>query len=345
MDITPKDFPYIPSNLKLVTEDDSNALGGTVGGLGSTPVAAVGDAINNDGTVNAENLTGAAPIGTVDIAARGWGQSCVFTLDGSAPSTTVNWSSGYLTSADGTSYAIDAGTTGVMAAKTYIYFYPDNSATTFQTTTTYTVAVGAGKVMVGVAQNGTVEATFLVFEGGELNINGSNIATGSLTAAELADLTITGIKIAAAAITAAKIQAGTITANEIAAGTITANEIAANTITANEILANTITANELATALIYAGSIEIDTAGNIRSGQTAYETGTGWFIGNAGGTAKISIGSADSYLKWDGTNIILKGSFDVGDGGLINTSSYTVANLPVVPTTAGFSPPTANESG
>ena len=107
-------------------------------------------------------------------------------------------------------------------------------------------------------------------------------------------------------------------------------------IDASNIVANSITGNELSGSIVYAGSIQVDTSGNIRSGQTAYETGTGWFIGNSGGTAKISIGTSTNYLKFDGTTLKIKGSFDVGTSGIINNSVYTVSNLPISPTSVGF---------
>src|SRR3990167_5321706 len=129
-----------------------------------------------------------------------------------------------------------------MSAATYIYLDIAISTTAYQTTTTAATAVGAGKVLVAKAEDGSSEPTFQVFGG----IGGANFD-----------------------------------ANSIAAGSITANEIAANTITANE----------LSTSILYAGSIEIDATGNVRSGQTSYNEGTGWWIGNQGGTPKFSIGS------------------------------------------------------
>lgn len=83
---------------------------------------------------------------------------------------------------------------------------------------------------------------------------------------------------------------------------------------------------------------------NIRGGQTDYNTGTGYFIGLSSGDYKLSLGSSDgNYLTWDGTYLRIKGSFDVGTGGIINNSVYTVANLPVSPTTIGFNSPSNYE--
>lgn len=129
-------------------------------------------------------------IGTLNIAARGWTQTSVFSV---TDADTVAWGAGTFTSADGTSYAIDAGNTGNMTVATYIYLDIAVSTTAYQTTTTAATAVGAGKVLITKAQNGTGEATFQVFGGiGGQNIDAANIVTGSITTNEIAASTITG---------------------------------------------------------------------------------------------------------------------------------------------------------
>ena len=83
---------------------------------------------------------------------------------------------------------------------------------------------------------------------------------------------------------------------------------------------------------------------NVKGGQTDYNTGTGYFLGLSAGDFKFSIGDqSTNYMTWDGTYLRLKGSFDVGDGGLINNSSYTVANLPIASTSTSFLVPSAYE--
>lgn len=83
---------------------------------------------------------------------------------------------------------------------------------------------------------------------------------------------------------------------------------------------------------------------NVRGGQTDFNTGTGYFLGLSAGAYKLSIGNpSGNFMTWDGTYLRLRGSFDVGTGGLINNSSYTVANLPTAPTTVGFNVPNAYE--
>lgn len=155
-------------------------------------------------------------------------------------------------------------------------------------------------------------------------ITASNIAAGTITATEIAAATISGAKIAATTITAANIAAGTITATEIAAdaitsakilaGTIVASDIATGTITANEIAAGTITAAKMGVTdlsaitanlgTITAGSLTLGSSGYVRQGQTAYNTGTGFWLGDVSGTPKFSIGNpSGNSMTWDGTTL------------------------------------------
>lgn len=166
---------------------------------------------------------------------------------------TVAWGAGTLTTEAGDTYAIGASNTGNMAAKTYIYFDVDVSTTAFQTTTTASSSVGAGKILIAIAQNATGEAKYMVLNDNQYNIDASNI------------------------------------------------------------VANSITANELSTSITYAGTIVIDDNGEIRSGQTDYNTGTGWWIGDQGGTPKLSIGdSSGDRMTFDGSELAVFGTFNIG---------------------------------
>ncbi len=119
---------------------------------------------------------------------------------------TVAWTSGTITLSNGRTFSISAGNTGNMAALTYIYLDPGTSSTVLQTTTTFSTAVGANKLLVGMGKNNTVTASFIPFGGGQPLIDGQNIG--------------------AASVTATNIKAATITTNEIAASTITGTNIA-----------------------------------------------------------------------------------------------------------------------
>jgi len=62
--------------------------------------------------------------------------------------------------------------------------------------------------------------------------------------------------------------------------------------------------------------------GTIKYGQTAYATGTGFWLGNDGGVVKLSIGSPTNYMKWTGTGIEVFGGTITG--GTIQTASSGV---------------------
>jgi len=67
-----------------------------------------------------------------------------------------------------------------------------------------------------------------------------------------------------------------------------------------------------ATALLYESEgINTGTTGYIRGGQTAYNTGLGYFLGYDAGAYKFSIGNGvDKYIKYDGSNLTIAGSVE-----------------------------------
>lgn len=228
------------------------------------------------GSITGDNIVA---VNAVNLASRGWIQTCVFSSVGTAE---VDWTSGTFTSANGDSFSISSGSITGMTGINYIYLDLNLSITAYQVTTDPTVAVGDSKVLVAVAQNNSNGAVFSILDSTGRYIDASDIVAGSITA------------------------------------------------------------NELSASILYAGSLQIDTSGNVRSGQTDFDTGTGWFIGNSSGTAKFSIGnSSGDKMTWDGSN--LKATGNVTISSLLNNSSQTVSNLPIPPSTAGFSPPGGNE--
>jgi len=62
---------------------------------------------------------------------------------------------------------------------------------------------------------------------------------------------------------------------------------------------------------ITAGTITLDSSGYIRGGQTAYNTGTGFFLGYSSSAYKFSIGDGTNKLTWDGTKMVIDGAFVV----------------------------------
>ena len=94
------------------------------------------------------------------------------------------------------------------------------------------------------------------------------------------------------------------------------------------------------------GKLVVGTTGYVRGGQTDFQSSgdTGFFLGYSGGDYKFSIGedaAGGNYLTWDGTYLRIKGNLDLTS--IFNNVSYTVANLPIPPSTEGFLSPAAYE--
>lgn len=92
------------------------------------------------------------------------------------------------------------------------------------------------------------------------------------------------------------------------------------------------------TALVYESQgINCGVTGHIRGGQTAYHTGTGFFLGYESGAYKFSVGDPTGrYITWDGANLNVNGYAVTGigsfggngsDGALTLTSGTTTVNL------------------
>lgn len=165
------------------------------------------------------------------------------------------------------------------------------------------------------------------------------IGPGTITGSQVAENTILGENIAEDTITSDNIEAGSITAESIEAGTITGDKIHSLEITGKTIIVDTGTIGGWtlgSTSLIGpAGAI-------IRSGQTDFDVGTGFYLANVAGTPKFSVGTAaGNKMSWDGTNLRITGSFTPTT--VFNTYTYVTADLPIPPTTAGFNDPSAVE--
>jgi len=80
------------------------------------------------------------------------------------------------------------------------------------------------------------------------------------------------------------------------------------------------------------GPVNVDTVGNVHAGQTAYDTGTGFWIEYNGGTPRLSIGnSAGNKLLFDGTNVSIVGSVTATSGNIggwtIGATTLTGGNV------------------
>lgn len=171
-------------NIQNVETKDSSFVSLNSSEAEPTPVASGGAAQDiNTGNVQVEGtqlVPGSIPPATLDVSNWGWGQTCAFS---STDADTVSWGAGTFTSANGLSYSISAGNTGNMSAKTYIYLDLNVSSTIYQTTTTPATAVGVGKVLIAVAQNAAVSATYMLSEATQ--IVGDNVIANSINASKL----------------------------------------------------------------------------------------------------------------------------------------------------------------
>lgn len=68
------------------------------------------------------------------------------------------------------------------------------------------------------------------------------------------------------------------------------------------------------------------TTPHIRSGQTAYNTGTGFFLGNVGGSPRLSVGNGTQGFTWNGSTLAVRGDF-VAD--TIDANSGTLGGLTI----------------
>jgi len=74
---------------------------------------------------------------------------------------------------------------------------------------------------------------------------------------------------------------------------------------------------------ISSSGISVGSSGRISGGQTAYNTGTGFWLGYDTSTYKFSVGNpSGSYLTWDGSALNVKGNITVV-GGDAATQTYT----------------------
>ncbi len=194
-------------------------------------------------------------------------------------------------------------------------------------------------------------------------ITTTEIATGTIAAINIAALTITGALIAASTITADKISVTSLQAISAsiggfsigatyvqdAAGTtgissaVTGGDdirfwaghttMASAPFRVTEAGALTATSATITGAITassgsFTGGITIGTGGSLSSGQTAYDTGTGFWLEYNAGTPRFSLGNAAANkVLWDGTNVTVAGSIYIapiaaGGGGVFaNTAS------------------------
>jgi hypothetical protein len=90
------------------------------------------------------------------------------------------------------------------------------------------------------------------------------------------------------------------------------------------------------------GGVTLASGGSFKSGQTAYNSGTGFFLGYSGSTPVLSIGQAGgSSLLWDGTNLYINSPVFVQLTATTSGTLYTTVSNGLV----GYGGLTVNTSG
>ena len=126
-----------------------------------------------------------------------------------------------------------------------------------------------------------------------------------------------------------------------AANTLNANTTATNVGLGN--VSNLTPQNQAQTGLIAGttitgGGITLSGGGNIKGGQTAYNTGTGFFLGYSGTEYKFSIGDASTKgITWDGNSLSIGGDVSIGVNlaSALSTTSALTTGLSGKISTAG----------
>jgi len=81
-----------------------------------------------------------------------------------------------------------------------------------------------------------------------------------------------------------------------------------------------------------ANPMTVLSAGSIKAGKTAWQTGTGWLLEFNGGTPRFDIGNpAGNYMQWDGASLTINGTINVTGGtaatnNQVNTASTSLNN-------------------
>jgi len=79
---------------------------------------------------------------------------------------------------------------------------------------------------------------------------------------------------------------------------------------------------------ITGGGITLSGGGNIKGGQTAYATGTGFFLGYDTSAYKFSIGNTTNYMRWTGTDLVVKGEITATSGTFTGAISGGTISVP-----------------
>jgi fibronectin-binding autotransporter adhesin len=274
------------------------------------------------GTIISNAQTGANEAGALTLAGTANGKAnTAITNAATAQTTADNAASTAATAVNGLTGKLNkAGTdilSGVLAVDTTtaagIRVSPAGQTLSWNSAGTYLSGRGLALTPNGIMGHNGTKTTFAI------DINGNASFSGTISSDAVIAATINANQINAGNLAAGVVYAGTINANQISTGTIAAGIVYAGTIGANQLTAGTITSNAI--TLSGAGAV-------IKAGQTAYNTGTGFWLDGAG---NFSIGnSAGNYMAWNTSG----GTLTI-NGSILSTS--TIGGTPTTTIISGAS--------
>lgn len=141
-------------------------------------------------------VTGTITSGPIfgSIGTQKWVSSIIFT---SGSQTQINYTSGNIQLVSGQIFGINAGDSGTLSQTTFLYLDSDVSITTLQTTTDYSLCIGANKIFIGTCYPGTSGYASFVSQSNNLplinatdlitpfSITNGNLAINSVTASNI----------------------------------------------------------------------------------------------------------------------------------------------------------------
>ena len=90
----------------------------------------------------------------------------------------------------------------------------------------------------------------------------------------------------------------------------------------------------LAALTVNTGALTVDSSGHIKGGQSSYNSGAGFWLGNDSGAYKFSIGNSNTNFTYDGSVLRLKannGDCVIGDSSLQPTFSFSRTTSTTLP--------------
>lgn len=185
-------------------------------------------------------------------------------------STSVSWTNVVIRLADGTNMTITPNgsfSLGSGSGRWYMYFNVAFGSEATMNVTANQSIMSVNSVLIAVLTKRSGQPPQIVSAIGTTIIDGDNILTG------------------------------TVTANQINAVSVRSAILVSDVIISDHIAAGQVTAAKIGT--IANGEILVGSLGRIRSGKTGYGAGTGWWLGNLGGSDYgFDIGDSNRHLRY-----------------------------------------------